>query len=104
MVSQYKNLTSFLFSDILIFRMLATSVIRNRFQLTIPESIRENLPWLTPGTAVHLSLTGDQLVVRPYREKMVDWRKIWKVLESVAGKGKQISLSKFVVNDRFLRR
>ena len=84
--------------------MVATSVIRNRFQLTIPESIRENLPWLTPGTAVHLSLTGGQLVVRPYEGRMVDWRKVWKVLESVAGKGKQISLSKFVVDERFLRR
>lgn len=84
--------------------MVATAVIRNRFQLTIPESIRENLPWLTPGMAVHLSLTGGQLVVRPYPKKMIDWRKVWRVLESAAGKGKQVSLSKFVVNDRSLRR
>ena len=97
-------MTDSLFSDILIFRMVATAVIRNRFQLTIPESIRENLPWLTPGRAVHLSLTGGQLIVRPYQEKMVNWRKVWQVLELVAGKGKQISLSKFVINDRSSRR
>lgn len=83
---------------------MTTAVIRDRFQLTIPESIRGSLSWLTPGTAVRLLLKSGQLVVQPYQEKTVDWKKIWRVLELVAGKGRQISLSKFVVNERVSRR
>jgi len=84
--------------------MTITAVIRDRFQLTVPQSIRENLPWLVPGTAVHLFLSNNQLTVRPYREETIDWKKIWKTLALVAGKGKKVSLSKFVIDDRSLRR
>ena len=83
---------------------MATVIIRDRYQLTIPESIRENLPWLTPGAAMHLSLVENKLIIKPYQEKMINWKKIWKVLELVAKKGKKVSLTDFVIADRSSRR
>ena len=77
-------------------------IIRDRFQLTIPEAVRSRLGWLAPGLAVKLSSRNNSLVLEPYRGGAVSWEEIWKVVKSAAKKGKKTSLADFIVSDRDL--
>ncbi len=80
--------------------METTVIIRDRFQLTIPEAVRGCLDWLAPGLAVKLSLQNNSLVLEPYRRGAVSWEEIWKVVKSAVKKGKKTSLADFIVSDR----
>lgn len=86
--------------------MKTVSIIRNRGQLTIPDSIRKVIPWVTPLSPVTISVTKpDEIVVRPH-QKQVDWDKLWKQIRRVRafkGKGRG-NLSAFIVEDREKRR
>ena len=88
--------------------MKTVSIIRQRGQLTIPESIRRAIHWIAPMSAVSVSLTKpDEIVIRPhYAEKKVDWDKLWTQIKRVrAFEGKSRgSLSGFIVEDREARR
>jgi len=80
------------------------AVIRDRYQLTIPEEIRRALVWLDSQKVVRLVLVDkDKFLVEPYKGKAVDWRKIWRSLEKIKKQGKKISLAEFVVSDRETR-
>lgn len=84
----------------------STGIIRQRGQLTIPDSIRSDSDWLAPNSVVSIKkMTDKQIVVEPYSEtkKEVDWDKIWKMIERVRsfkGRGSVGSLSEFIVKDR----
>ena len=82
--------------------MQTTSIIRERGQLTIPESIRRTVSWATPMSAVFISVTNpNEIVIKPHT-KTVDWNKIWKNIRksrAISGKGK-ISASEFLKIDR----
>lgn len=69
--------------------MKAVSIVRDRGQLTIPDSIRKVVNWITPQSAVSISVVkSDEIVIRPH-QKHVDWDKIWKgIRKSRAIKGK----------------
>lgn len=83
--------------------MKTVSIIRNRGQLTIPDSIRKAVTWAVPSSAVFISVVKpDEITIRPHQTQM-DWDKIWKAIRkarSIKGKGRG-SLSKFVVEDRY---
>ena len=84
--------------------MRTVGIIRQRGQLTIPESIREKLDWVSPLSAVSISVVKpDEIVIRPQQpQKKVDWDKIWegiKKARTIKGRGRG-SLSKFIVEDR----
>ena len=85
------------------------SIIRQRGQLTIPDSIRGEVEWVTPGSAVTvIQNKTDEIVIRPYqgRNRGVDWDKLWtdiKLARSHKGKY-QGSLSRFIAQDREGRR
>jgi bifunctional DNA-binding transcriptional regulator/antitoxin component of YhaV-PrlF toxin-antitoxin module len=88
--------------------MKVVSIIRQRGQLTIPDSIRESLSWITPLSAVSISVNKpDEIVIRPHQfEQQFDWDKLWekiKLVRSFKGKGKG-SLSQFIAEDRQNRR
>lgn len=78
------------------------SVIRDRGQLTIPDSIRAQRQWASPNSVVTVSSERpDEIVIRP-QKKVVDWDKLWKQIKRVRtfkGKNKE-SLSEFIVKDR----
>ncbi|MBU1088462.1 hypothetical protein KKA02_01095 [Patescibacteria group bacterium] len=81
-----------------------TVVLRDRNQLTIPTSIAKNFDWLTPDSVLRLYALNNTILISPYKEKTTNWDKVWKNFQSVAKKGKKISLTKFLIKDRLNRR
>lgn len=83
--------------------MKAVSIIRDRGQLTIPDSIRKVVHWATPMSAVSISVTkSDEIVITPHK-KHYDWDKIWEGVRkarAIKGKGKAISAAEFLERDR----
>ena len=85
-----------------------TAIIRDRGQLTIPDSIRKTLSWVAPMSAITISVVkADEIVIRPhYSQKVVDWDKLWKQIKRVRafkGKGRG-NLSAFIIEDRETRK
>lgn len=78
-------------------------IIRNRGQLTIPDDVRTHLEWIQPSSVVTIiSEKPDEIVIKPYSEKEVDWDKLWKQLKRIRafkGKGRG-NLSQFIAEDR----
>lgn len=82
--------------------MRAVSIIRDRGQLTIPDSIRKVVNWISPQSAVSISVVkSDEIVIRPH-QKHVDWDKIWEgIRKSRATKGKNaVSAIEILQRDR----
>lgn len=84
--------------------MEATVVVRNRYQITIPESIRESFAWLIPGAVMKLISANNRLILQPYQAGAVGWDEVWNTLDAVFQKGKKTSLADFVISDRLSRR
>ena len=82
--------------------MKVVSIIRNRGQLTIPDSIRKIITWTNPMSAVTISvIKPDEIIIKPHA-KQLDWDKIWKNIKrarAVKGKGSQ-SAAEFLEQDR----
>ena len=79
------------------------SIIRNRGQLTIPESIRTLHGWVETNSVVTItSDRPDEIVIRPHK-RTYDWDKIWegiKQARAIKGKGKSVSTVEFLQKDR----
>lgn len=82
--------------------MTTISIVRDRGQLTIPDSIRKVVSWITPMSAVSISvLKPDEIVIKPHQTK-VDWDQVWENIResrAILGKGK-ISTIEFLKQDR----
>jgi len=78
------------------------SIVRDRGQLTIPDSIRRVVSWVTPMSAVSISvLKPDEIVIKPHQKK-VDWDQVWENIRksrAISSKGK-ISAAEFLEQDR----
>lgn len=88
--------------------MKTVSIIRDRGQLTIPDSVRRLVSWVTPMSAVSISVVKpDEIIIRPHQaQKDIDWDKLWaqiKRVRSFKGTGKG-NLSAFIMKDRETRR
>ena len=83
--------------------MKIVSIVRDRGQLTIPDSIRNIATWTTPTSVVSIAIEKpDEIVIRPHQIQKIDWDKLWKQIRKVRafkGKGRG-NLSAFIVNDR----
>lgn len=83
----------------------ATTIVRQRGQLTIPDSIRKIREWASASSVVTISTQKpDEIIIKPYAPNKTDvyWKKIWKAIEtarSIKGKNKG-SLSEFIAQDR----
>lgn len=77
-------------------------IIRNRGQLTIPDSIRKIVSWVNPMSPVTISIVKpDELVIRPHVND-VDWDRIWEGIRksrAIHSKSKQ-STVEFIEQDR----
>ena len=84
--------------------MKTVGIIRDRGQLTIPDSIRDIIPWLTTSSAVSISVVEpDEIIIKPH-QRQYDWDKIWKGIKksrAIHGKGK-MSASEILMKDRQL--
>ncbi|HCS78175.1 TPA: hypothetical protein DIV55_00340 [Patescibacteria group bacterium] len=82
---------------------MKTVIVRNRGQLTIPGSIRKTIDWISPMSAVTISvIKPDEIVIRPHK-KVYDWNKIWagvKQARAIKGKGNATSTIEFLQKDR----
>ena len=82
--------------------MKTVSIIRERGQLTIPDSIRKMVGWISPLSAVSISVVKpDEIVIRPH-QTLIDTKTIWDMIHnsrSIAGKGTESGAS-FVAKDR----
>lgn len=82
--------------------MKTISIVRERGQLTIPDSVRRLVNWVSPLSAVSISVVKpDEIVLKPHQNH-VDWDKIWESIKksrAIHGKGK-ISGSAFLAKDR----
>ena len=84
------------------------STVRQRWQLTIPDRVREKYEWITPGSPVSINTTDpNKIVIEPYSvNKITNWEVFWediKRIRSYKGEYKG-SLSKFIAWDRQTRR
>lgn len=75
--------------------MKTVSIIRDRGQLTIPDSIRKIADWIVPMSAVSISIMKpDEIVIKPH-QKPINWDKIWEGIRkarSIHGKGNKSAL------------
>ncbi len=82
--------------------MKTVSIIRDRGQLTIPDSIRRVIGWVNPMSAVTISVVKpDEIVIKPHQQ-YVNWDKIWdniRKARAIRGKGNQ-STVEFLDQDR----
>ena len=82
--------------------MKSVSIIRERGQLTIPDTIRKAVSWVTPMSAVTISVVKpDEIVIRPHHQK-VDKDRIWELIRksrAIKGKGTK-SASEIIEKDR----
>jgi bifunctional DNA-binding transcriptional regulator/antitoxin component of YhaV-PrlF toxin-antitoxin module len=82
--------------------MKTVSIIRDRGQLTIPDSIRSIVNWMTPMSAVSISVVKpDEIIIRPHNS-FIDSSKIWEQIKNsrlIKGKG-GISTLEFLQQDR----
>ncbi len=87
--------------------MRTISIVRDRGQLTIPDSIRSIATWATPSSVVSISIEKPhEIVIRPHQPQKIDWDKLWEQIRKVRafkGNGKG-NLSAFIVKDRETRR
>lgn len=82
--------------------MKTVSIIRDRGQLTIPDSIRKSVKWANPLAAVTITVTkSDEIVITPHQNQ-TDWKKIdanMKKLHAHSGKS-TLSAAEFIAQDR----
>lgn len=83
--------------------MKVVSIIRDRGQLTIPDSIRKTITWLNPMSAVTISVNKpDEVIIRPHQQAL-DWDLIWEKIRkarAIKGKVEAISTVDFLEQDR----
>lgn len=84
-----------------------TATIRDRWQITIPDEIRKIASWAKPRSVVSFRVTANkELVIMPFdlgKEKKVNWDDVWRAIHEariISAKGKKISLSQFIIEDR----
>lgn len=82
--------------------MKTVGIIRDRGQLTIPESIRKLVSWVTPMSAITISVVKpDEIIIKPHQVRF-DADKIWSLIQrsrAIKAKGKG-SASEFLGTDR----
>lgn len=82
--------------------MKTVSIVRARGQITIPDTVRKAVTWVTPLSAVSIVVTKpDEIVIKPHQVQ-VDKDKIWSLVKrsrAIRGKGKG-SAAEFLQKDR----
>lgn len=76
-------------------------IVRDRYQITIPDLIRKKLVWLAPQRVVSIkTISKEKILIEPYQEKNIAWDKIWQSFEKIQKSGCQFSSTSFISKDR----
>lgn len=78
------------------------AIIRQRGQITIPDSIRKSARWITANQPVNISIAGDrEIIITPATNDATDWDHLWQEIDKVRSlPGKKADVSKFIAADR----
>ena len=83
--------------------MKSVAIVRNRGQLTIPDAIRKAVKWISPMSAVSITVAkSDEIVIKPH-VKSINKDQIWESVRkarAIKGKGHTISALEFIIKDR----
>ncbi len=83
--------------------MKTVGIIRNRGQLTIPDSVRKIARWASPMSAVSITIVNPgEIVIKP-QSGDTDWDDIWadvKKARAIKGEGETVSAAAFLQTDR----
>ncbi len=86
--------------------MKTISIIRNRGQLTIPDSIRKRVSWVNTMSAVSVTLVKpNEIVIQPH-DTAVNWLDVWEGIRnarSISGGGDSLNAAEFLESDRRAR-
>lgn len=79
-----------------------TAIIRNRGQLTIPDTIRRKVNWANPLSAVDISMSSpDEIVIKPHKvQKEVDWDKLFSDVKKLHEYPVKGNMTDFIAWDR----
>lgn len=84
-------------------KVRTVSVIRERGQITIPDTIRKIAKWANPSSVVTISLEKpDEIRIEPHQtKKTIDWSKVWDAITLARSfRGKRSNISSFIARDR----
>lgn len=83
--------------------MKTVSIIRNRGQLTIPDSIRKKVNWVDTMSVVSISLVKpNEIVIQPH-DTAVNWQDVWDGISnarSISGGRDSLNTAEFLESDR----
>ncbi|PIR42166.1 hypothetical protein CO058_02800 [candidate division WWE3 bacterium CG_4_9_14_0_2_um_filter_35_11] len=82
---------------------MKTVIIRERGQLTIPDSIRKTVDWISPMSAVIISVVKhDEIVIKP-NIRLIDKKQVLENIKrarAIKGEGSITSVTEFLIMDR----
>ncbi len=82
--------------------MSEIGIIRQRGQLTIPDTIRKSISWVSPLSVVLISIINkDEIIIRPHKPNMNENEIFKKINKSrnIIGNGNKSALD-FIIEDR----
>lgn len=83
--------------------MKTVSIIRDRGQLTIPDSIRKRIKWVGPMSAVSVTLVKpDEIVIKP-NSAHIEWDEVWSSIDKarkISASANSLPASEFLQADR----
>ncbi|OGH17705.1 MAG: hypothetical protein A2868_02010 [Candidatus Levybacteria bacterium RIFCSPHIGHO2_01_FULL_40_15b] len=83
--------------------MQTVGIVRQRGQLTIPDSVRKAVKWIAPPSAVSISVVKpDEIIIRPQSsvKEEVDWDQLLKDIKKLQAYPVKGTMSEFIVWDR----
>lgn len=78
---------------------IQTVVIRDKYQMTIPDKIREELSWVRPNTAIEVTWSDDKIILQPQRGT-VNWKIIGRAVKAARTEKTKTSLADWIIRDR----
>ena len=84
--------------------MKTVAIIRERGQLTIPDSIRKQIRWITTSSVVSISMEKpDELIIMPHKMiNEIEWERLFEIIKKsreFKGRG-NVSASDFIAKVR----
>lgn len=86
-----------------------TIKLREKGQITIPEKIRNLLPWLYPRAVLQLTPKREKIIISPLlpqvrtkkkKLSVAEWKEIFLTFKKIRKSGRQINALKSIMEDR----